>query len=145
MNCSAPCNLVWRSFLTLSTLLLSFICLCHTACTHASSVVFALQPAFLFCLVLPYCCVCVFPATIRLRPPQALAALPTPYGKANEAGSAPQDSRSVSAVHVPFKGSDKALTRGYYCISKIHIQAHIIRAQQGNRAISRTDHGVLPG
>lgn len=34
MNRRAPCNLVWRSFLTLSILLLSFICLCHTACTH---------------------------------------------------------------------------------------------------------------
>lgn len=98
------CNLAWRSFLTLSILTLSFICLCQTACTHVWFVVCiaARSLAFLLCLVLPYCCVCIFPATIRLHPPQALAAPPTPYGKAKETGRTLQDSHCASAVQVFF-------------------------------------------
>lgn len=78
-------------------------------------VFFALQRGDLHssCLVLPYCCVCVFPATIRLHAPQALAPSPAPYGKANEAGSAPQGSRSVyGSPCFSLMESAKPFTRG---------------------------------
>lgn len=71
-------NSVWRSVLTLSSLVLSFIRLCQISCPHVGS---AVCIAFLLRLVVPHCCVCVFPATIRPHPPQALAPPPAPYGK----------------------------------------------------------------
>lgn len=73
---------------------------------------FALQQGALHSssVALPYCCVCILPATIRLHPPQALAAPPTPYGKAKETGRSLQDPPCASAVRVFFHGSTTPLT-----------------------------------